>query len=47
MRDLSLENAMKIAVDCTVKAIKLTDTSPRMGVRFEVVLGEYERKLTK
>jgi pyridoxine kinase len=50
MRGLALPDAMKIAVDCTVAAIKLTaeDGEPaRMGVRFEPVLADYMSAIRK
>jgi pyridoxine kinase len=46
MRDKNLAEATRIAVDYTCAAINLTltdGTGPRMGVRFESVLGEYGR----
>jgi len=49
MRGLELKDAMKIAVDCTVAAIKLTAEAvaiPRMGVRFEEQLTMYSEQCT-
>jgi len=41
MRGKTLAEAARIAVDFTCAAIRLTDTGPRMGVRFESVLSDY------
>jgi len=44
MRGKTLPEAVRIAVDCTCAAIRLTaedGTGPRMGVRFEAVLSAY------
>ena len=48
MRGHSLADAAKIAVQYTCTAIRLTaadGTGPRMGVRFESVLADYEKSL--
>jgi pyridoxine kinase len=50
VRGKTLPEAMGIAVDFTCAAIELTEkekTPPRMGVRFEAVLGEYGRRIDK
>lgn len=48
MQDLSLEKALEAAVEYTCKAIDITkkdDSAHRMGLRFESVLGDYNKSL--
>jgi pyridoxine kinase len=45
MKGKPLPDAVKIAVNCTHKAISLTENPPRMGVQFETVLPDYMKML--